>query len=628
MKTLTYTHARRRRQLGSTVAACLCLTLIAVSAKAAEISATLDPQDVALGESAELTVTVSGSRSTAPSISAVDGLDIESVGQSTQIQVINGATTAQGSYTYIVTPQRAGSFTIPAIRVGGAQSNPVTLRVGGGSAAQPPSHHPAQGVAPRSSLPPPSVNAQPGSVTAPADAKFGFLQIGLPKKQFYVGESMPVEVSAYFPDGLQASVTGLPVLSSEAFTLNQLEQKPTQTEQIVNGQRYTVLTWHSAISAVKAGDYSLSAQMPATVVVRERSRRSSGSLFDDFFDDPFFGRGTEKEITLHSEPDAMKVLALPTAGQPAGFGGAVGKFKVQATAAPTKVNVGDPITLTMKVSGTGNFDRISTEMLESTGAWKTYKPKSSFEPADTAGHQGTKTFEQIIMPNDPAVAEIPALSFSFFNPETQQYATVTTQAIPLQVTGTPAGNAASNAPTPTVRQTAAQSEDLLPNKMERERPVRSLRPVFLSPWYAPAQAVPLIFLLVALLYIRRRNRLATDPQFARTAAAERAIKAELDAMEQARRKRDALTFFIAARGALQQRLGERWGVKPASITVADVSARLNGEANGEANGVQNIFEMTDRIRFSPEVLEETDFREWKRRVVDELGRLKEKGTTT
>lgn len=624
MTRLIQAHRRRRWQLRSTVAACVCLAFISVSANAAEISATLDPEDVSLGESTELTVTVSGSRSAAPSIPMVDGLEIESVGQSTQIQVINGAMTAQGTHTYIVTPQRAGTFTIPAVSAGGAKSNPLTLRVAGGAGARPPSQHRPQPAAPHPALPPPTVNAQPGSVAAPADAKFGFLQIGLPKKQFYVGESVPVEMSAYFPDGMQVSVTGLPLLSSEAFTLNQLEQKPTRTEQIVNGQRYTVLTWHSAISAVKAGDYSLSTQMPATVVVRERSRRSSGSLFDDFFDDPLFGRGTEKEVTLHSEPDAMKVLPLPAAGQPAGFGGAVGKFEVQATAAPTRVNVGDPITLTMKVSGTGNFDRISTEMLESTGAWKTYKPKNSFEPAASAGHEGTKTFEQIIMPNDPTLTEIPALSFSFFNPDSQQYATVTTRPIPVQVTGAPPppNSAASSAPVAPA-QTAAQSEDLLPNKMESERPVRSLRPVFLSRWYTPAQAVPLIFLVVALLYIRRRNRLATDPQFARTTAAERAIKAELDAMEQARKKHDPLTFFTAARGALQQRLGERWGVKPESITVADVSARLNGEAKA----VRNIFEMTDRLRFSPEVLEETDFREWKERVVEELGRLKAKGAT-
>jgi hypothetical protein len=122
---------------------------------------------------------------------------------------------------------------------------------------------------------------------------------------------------------------------------------------MVNRQPYTVLTWHSAISAVKAGDYSLGAQMPATVAVRAQTRRGSGDPFDDFFNDPAFGwgGGEQKEITLQSEPDAMKVLPLPTVGRPNDFSGGVGKFEVEATASSSKAAVGDPITLTLKISG-------------------------------------------------------------------------------------------------------------------------------------------------------------------------------------------------------------------------------------------------------------------------------------
>ena len=101
----------------------------------------------------------------------------------------------------------------------------------------------------------------------------------MPKKQFYVGEVVPVDVNAFVPTGMQATVNGLPTMGSEAFTLNPLGNKPGQEEREVNGHDYTVLTWHSAVTAVKAGDFPLSMEMPVTVVVREapqRRQRSSG----------------------------------------------------------------------------------------------------------------------------------------------------------------------------------------------------------------------------------------------------------------------------------------------------------------------------------------------------------------
>ena len=117
--------------------------------------------------------------------------------------------------------------------------------------------------------------------------------------------------------------------------LNKLSSQPEQTEEVVEGKPYTVLTWHSALAAVKPGDFSLTVETPLTVRMRTAPQRRQcecreglfdDSLFDDVFNDSFFqdffGGTTEKQITVASEPDALKVLALPAEGRPAGFGGA------------------------------------------------------------------------------------------------------------------------------------------------------------------------------------------------------------------------------------------------------------------------------------------------------------------
>ncbi len=119
------------------------------------------------------------------------------------------------------------------------------------------------------------------------------------------------------------------------------------------------------------------------------------------------------------------------------------------------------------------------------------------------------------------------------------------------------------------------------------------------------------------MFLRRRRRFAADPRLARASAAERAVHSQIDAMDQAMRQRDADAFFLSARCALQQRLGERWGTRPDTITLAEINARLNGE--GDA--IRPVFEMADRIHYSGQNLGDADYRQWQELVLTQLAQL-------
>ena len=235
------------------------LSLALANVGAAEVTATLEPTQVGVGETAELTVTTTGSDNDAPTVPAVPGLDIAHVGQSTQVQIINGSMTVSSVQTFEVTPQRGGTFTIPSIQSGSGRSRPLTLRVtGNGNGAARPSVRqgaPSGSTTAPATLPPPGVPMPQTSAAAPAGSRYGFIQLVVPRKQFYVGEVVPVDVNAFVPAGMQATVNGLPTMGSEAFTLNPLGNKPERDEREVGGHVYTVLTWHSAVTAVKAGDF-------------------------------------------------------------------------------------------------------------------------------------------------------------------------------------------------------------------------------------------------------------------------------------------------------------------------------------------------------------------------------------
>jgi len=606
--------------------AALCLAGLAVCAPAAppEITARLEPQSLALGESARLIVTIKGSQAADPRMPDVDGLEIASAGQQSTMQIVNGAVTASVTHIYEVTPSRAGSLTIPPISAAGAGSTqPLTLRVDKSVGGQ--THRaPSQG---RSQLPAPKIDPDDA---APVDGKgqSAFLRVVLPKRELTVGELVPVEVKAYFRAGVSATLNGLPVLSSDAFTLNKLSDKPEQAREMIDGAPYTVVTWTTALSAVKAGDYPLNLDLPVMVRTMERGQRRAGGRspfqglfgddfgFDDSFFDNFFGGLTEKPLTLHTDGAIVKIKALPTQGRPADFSGAVGKFDVTAGATGTTCAAGDPLTLKIVITGEGNFDRVTTNGLPASADWKTYKPNARFEPADRSNTSGTKTFEQSIIPAKSGAQEIPAVSFSYFDPGTGTY--VTRKTAPLAVEIAPAAAA-----TPADAKPAAASVDnvskadpdgLAPDKPVPARATSSLRPLVLTPWFIAANAAMLGALVIGLAVRAIRARRARDPGRLQREAEKRALNEWLSMMDVALDKEDAPRFFGAARRALQERLAAQWNIPAGKVTIPEICARLNGR--GEE--VRAVFQAADEIAYSGTRFTAPALRQWRDLVIKQL----------
>src|SRR4051812_35761586 len=108
------------------------------------VSAALSRYSVEVGESAQLEISIEGGRGqTQPPEVDVDGLEVHYRGPSTSQKLAfgNGPATYQITTTHVyqVTPQRAGSFTIPAlsVNVGGKvyTTQPIILKVEKATAA-------------------------------------------------------------------------------------------------------------------------------------------------------------------------------------------------------------------------------------------------------------------------------------------------------------------------------------------------------------------------------------------------------------------------------------------------------------------------------------------------------------
>jgi hypothetical protein len=590
----------------------MAAALLAGAAHAATPSVTqrIEPSTIGLGDTAQLTIAESGDGAAAITPPMVAGLEFLAVSQSQRIEAINGVTRSTSSVTYQVIPQHAGVFKIPVPQQGGTALELTVTANGGGSGSPNRGGYGNASSSTSSSGAASSLPADSAHATADGSA---FVRLRLPTHQLYVGERIPVDIQVGTRDGMVSSLNGTPTLNGDAFTLEPLAANPERSAEVLNGRPYTVFTWHSALEAVKPGELSLTMETPLTVKIRHAAPQDSffaGSGLDDLLDDPtlrnFFGTETEKEITVASAPAAFTVLALPTAGRPADFTGAVGHFTVASDVSDRQTMAGDPITLRLHVAGAGNFDRVNAHMLQNPDHWTTDAPKATFKPADQVGYRGEKTFEQPVIARDAGSESLPALDFSWFDPTTRRYETAQTAPLLVAVTAAPNGaptvaqnNPAMGGMSPASGTVAPATQDgLRPDHVVTDERSVSLVPLSQRPAYIAVPGLMMLAFSGAFFWVGRRRDNADS-------SGPTALQTYRSLLDEAAKSNDPELFFRAGRAALQQACGSVWHVPPYTVTLETVEARLGAQGTAA-----QVFRLADEASYSNEALQPCDFRRW------------------
>ena len=552
---------------------------------------TVEPARIKVGESATLRVTSFG-RLRDVALPTIPGLVFEPIGRSQGFDFVNGSMIPATFILIRVTPQFAGVFSIPGLTpdsasiglevVKGDEPNPYIWR----------SQQPVPAPVPTATLPK-GVQLQAGGAA--------FVHLAIPSRPIYVGESVPIEIDVGLRAGIVTSVNGLPSLKGSDFTFNNLSKQPERREETIEGGDFVVLTWHSALAAVKPGDFSLSAETPLTVKMSALStadRAVASRLAWPLLQSMYSGVAP-KDMTIESSPSRLLVLPLPAEGQPGNFSGAVGDFQVTSDISPASVAAGEPLTLRLHISGAGNFDRVDSTMLDHLRNWKTYPAKSSFTPADAVGTEGEKVFEQPLIAAQPGEQSIPGLEFSWFNPRMRQYQRAQTPPIHVTVVDSLASGsltALSGARGLSGAPASGSPRGLRPDHRPSQTAVSELTPLYFR--------VPFLAFPTTLALLLAGSWFAVRPNAARanTKAAEAALR-QLDA---AARAGDSSSFFEAARQALLQSFATRWQMPADQITVAELKGRLGTKGAD----VERLFALADEARYSDDEPGGTDFQRW------------------
>ncbi len=499
---------------------CLLLGLVCPTlAAASEVSvhAAVHPPRVTLGEVLTLSIEVRGVQTTPAPTLDIDGFESRYLGPSTQMSISNGQVAASVQHRYALHPLKPGQFTLGPFSVEhqGRQYQTDTLDVTV-AAAQPSPQAPPRRPSGRPSSPAQQLPHTAGGQNALR------LQLSVPRHEVYLHEQVPVAVTLSIGAAHVADVQ-YPQLRKDGFSVEPFTE-PTQQRQTRDGQRFTVLHFDTAVIPLRSGSLALG---PASLRLNVLTRRRGGSplsdpFFDRFFQNDFFSSFSpeRRPLTLRSDPLTLRVQPLPETGRPEHFSGAVGAFALEVHASPRDLSVGDPITVHMSVSGTGSLVEADAPTFVQTDGFRVYEPLAGKVQGST------KSFEQVLIPQDQTLETIPAARFSYFDPQARRYRTLESQPIALSlrpshttarqtvVTGPPtAPSAHSQDEREALGQDIVYIKDAPGSLMPRARPwYRSLG--FLL-W----QPLPLLLCLGAWWYDQRRRRLHSDSRYARFTAA-------------------------------------------------------------------------------------------------------------
>ena len=530
--------------------------LLAATRAFADVSvvATVDRNRIGFGESVTMTIAVQGAQNAEqPSLPSIDGLQAQYTGS--KWNVVMGSSSSQSiSFSYQITPSRTGEFTIPAIDVnmGGKsyRTEPIKLVV--------------------------------ETVATQNDVNQAlFAQVHFRSKQVYLGQTIPLEILVYSRNDVP--LRGFSGFNYEADGLGfKLLQNVKPGTQVINGVSFNVQVIQGAISPTQTGMLNFG---PCVLKVQLRvQKRRSDWPFDDLF-----GREEVREELVNIAPVPIEVLPLPAEGRPADFSGAIGEWKLEVTAKPTEVAVGDPITFTIHIGGSGNIDTVPTPTLGSLDGFKTYEP-STKTTKDELNTTGDRVIEQVLIAKSTEVKEVPEVRLTYFDPAAKAYRMASQSPIKLVVKAGSGGQSTIVGGTGVrLRPEERLGQDIVYLKGD-PGPAASTVPFCATPTFWALNVMPVLALCGGIGWKRRTDRLRGDVAYARrTRAARNAHKLLASA-----------TSYDEVQRALQNYLGDRLNIPAGGITASIVDEQLaprgvNGELAAQAKA---CFESCDTARFA------------------------------
>jgi hypothetical protein len=293
--------------------------------------------------------------------------------------------------------------------------------------------------------------------------------------------------------------------------------KPEVSEAVVNGERRVNVLFRTRAVAKAPSSIQLEAATHLLSI-------QTGTIGFGIISQPRM-----EQVSVTSDKPSIEVRALPA--PPTGFSGAVGQFKLVSKVVPQKAAVGEPVTWTLELSGTGNWPEIAGfPARDVSNDFQVVQPKAKRTPVEGKLFDVALTEDVVLVPTKAGSYALGPVNFTYFDPKSGTYKTITAPRTTIAITAANVSQFNVSAP-PAPNETAPLTEkpsvplatpgtpnaiprDPLPGTDEVGAPLTLSTLVFWS-------LFPVAGLLVFWLWLATRRARETDPVRPRREARER-----------------------------------------------------------------------------------------------------------
>lgn len=557
------------------------------------------PSVVATGEQFRLAYTINreGSNLQVPTLEGFDLLMGPSTSQSSSFSMVNGRTTQSVSftYTYLLEGVKEGTHQIPpaTIVVDGKQykSNALTIEVvkGNGNAGNAGRNESNQAARP--------------DATAAVNESNLFVRVDVSRRNLYIGESLVATIKVYS----KVDLTNFGRSKFPSFNGFLAEEIPTPqrielVRETYDGQIYNVGVIRKVLLFPQhTGDITID-PFELECIVRQRLAGGGRSFFDDFF-----GNYRDVRAMRRSKPVTVHVKELPLQGKPVDFSGTVGNIAMNTSISADTVDANDAITYKVSFKGTGNLKLLRAPSISFPLDFESYDPKESRDVKTTEnGMSGTVAFEYLVIPRYSGEYKIPAVRYSYFDPQTNSYKMIVGKEYNVYVRkGTEkgqhdgvAGNSVQSFKKEDIRQVGADIRYLKSGDLKlRETGVR----FFATPAYWFALLIPLVLFIAGAILNRRRIKANADIARVKNKAATKMARRRLKVAAAAMKNRNGELFYDEVLKSLWGYMSYKLNIDRAELNRDNISEilRQKGVSDEMTSSFIAILDTCEYARYAP-----------------------------
>ena len=507
--------------------------------------------------------------------------------QSTSMQIINGAASGSRTFSYYLQPKGMGKFTISSASIDDNgktyKTEPITITVVKGTPKQAPQA------------------AQQGGSTI-SEKEIGdnlFIKATADRQTVYMGEQITVTYKLYTRLGIasQMAVNKLP--SYEGFWAEEINVPNTITfsTEVINGKQYRVgLLKKVALFPSQLGELSVTPLVLDVPVQIQQKRKSSGNIFDDFFNDPFFNNAQTVNYNAKSNTLKIRVLPLPSQNVPKSFNGSVGDYTMNSEISTTNTKTNEPISLKIDLSGKGNIQLLNMPEINFPPAFDKFEPKTSEQINRDGTITGKKTFEYLIVPRTVGKQEIPPIEFSYFNPSKKSYVTLKTPAYDINVaqgTNIKGDNVAGYSK----EEIKVLGQDIRYIKTNTNDLFKGSALVINSVGFWTATGLPLLLLAGLIVWKKRDDKLSSNLQLLRYQRAEKVARLRFKTAKTLMEANDQAAFYTEISAALFGYLEDKLHILKSEISLEKAVEELE-KRNIDASKIDTLKDCIEKCEFA------------------------------